>query len=278
MPADTLTGSLPNLPDHEATSKIIKIIAVEEILSRFKDLEDYEVSEKGSGEIVTDADTETEIRLSRELTALSPDSTVIGEEGFDKDKGIMTRFDGDAPVWVVDPLDGTRNFSQGKTCFCVIVAYCVKKTTYLGWIYDPINDDLYFAAKGLGAWCNNKPIKLNRTPKLSKMIGSVGKRRREQLNRNYGPEFPNVPQKFIRYRCIGLEYVDLVRGKIHFAEYHNLKPWDHAAGILLHQEAGGYSAYAKTLDQYVPGPISTNKFIATQDKKIWGEIHKFLSV
>ena len=270
--------SLPGIPNLEAVAKIIKKIATEEILTRYNRLKSHEVSDKASGEIVTAADVQSEYRLVEELTTLMPDSTVVGEEGFNKDKSIMARFDGDVPVWILDPLDGTRNFSEGNPRFCIIVAYCFKKTTYIGWIYDPLNDDMLFAAKGMGAWYNNKPISLQGTPKLSDMIGSVGKQRREYLNSHYGSRNKEVPRQLLRYRCIGLEYIDLIRGHLHFAEYEYLKPWDHAAGILLHQEAGGYSAYTETLCQYVPGPASSKKFVAAQSQGNWQEICDFLLV
>ena len=137
---------------------------------------------------------------------------------------------------------------------------------------------MFLAAKGMGAWYNNNPISLQDTSKLSTMIGSVGKRRREYLKSHYGSRNTEVPHKLVRYRCIGLEYVDLIRGYLHFAEYENLKPWDHAAGILLHQEAGGYSAYTETLCQYVPGPASAKKFVAAQNQGNWREVCNFLLV
>ena len=122
-----IPNSLHSIPNLEAVSKIIITIAKDEILSRFKHLQQNEISEKGMGEIVTAADIQSEIRLAKELTSLIPESKVIGEEEYDQNKSIIERFDGDEPVWVLDPLDGTRNFSQGKPCFCTIVAYCMKK-------------------------------------------------------------------------------------------------------------------------------------------------------
>ena len=161
-----IPNSLHSIPNLEAVSKIIITIAKDEILSRFNHLQQNEISEKGMGEIVTAADIQSEIRLAKELTSLIPESKVIGEEEYDQNKSIIERFDGDEPVWVLDPLDGTRNFSQGKPCFCTIVAYCMKNTTYLGWIYDPIKNNMFFAAKGCGAWCNDKKIETAITKKL----------------------------------------------------------------------------------------------------------------
>ena len=75
-----------------------------------------------------------------------------------------------------------------------------------------------------------------------------------------------------------MEYVDLARGNLHFAEYNILKPWDHAAGILIMEEAGGYGAYVDTNRPYSPGPIINNRFLATYRGKIWKDIYDYLQV
>ncbi len=273
-----IPNSLHSIPNLEVVSKIIITIAKDEILSRFKHLQKNEISEKGMGEIVTAADIQSEIRLAKELTSLMPESKVIGEEEYDQNKSIIERFDGDEPVWVLDPLDGTRNFSQGKPCFCIIVAYCLKNTTYLGWIYDPIKNNMFFAAKGNGAWCNDKMIETAITPKLSEMVGSIGKHRREHLSTYYSKINTELPKRLTRYRCLGMEYVDLARGKLHFAEYNLLKPWDHAAGVLLMEEAGGYGAFVSPKGPYNPGPIINKRFVATYRDDIWNNICNYLLV
>ena len=273
-----IPNSLHSIPNLEAVSKIIITIAKDEILSRYKHLQKNEISEKGMGEIVTAADIQSEIRLAKELTSLIPESKVIGEEEYDQNKSIIERFDGDEPVWVLDPLDGTRNFSQGKPCFCTIVAYCMKNTTYLGWIYDPIKNNMFFAAKGCGAWCNDKKIETAITPKLSEMVGSIGKHRREHLSTYYSKMNTELPKRLTRYRCLGMEYVDLARGKLHFAEYNLLKPWDHAAGVLIMEEAGGYGAFVSPKKLYTPGPIINKRFVATYRDDIWNNICNYLLV
>ena len=71
-----------------------------------------------------------------------------------------------------------------------------------------------------------------------------------------------------RYACVGAEYADLARGKLDFAHYMgNLKPWDHAAGVLIHQEAGGFSAYVDTISPYVPTPPHRGQTIIMAPRK-----------
>lgn len=274
-----LNPLLPSsLPDLNAVSKVIKCIVKDEILSRFQHLQKCEINAKSKGEIVTDADIQAEIRLSSALQSLLPGSTVVGEEGYEGNNSVMERFDGDTPVWIVDPLDGTRNFSEGNTCFCTIVAFCLKNETYLAWIYDPIHKNMFFAARGSGAWCNDRIIETANELKFSEMIGSIGKNRRDHLSSRHSKINSVMPKRLTRYRCLGMEYADLARGKLHFAEYNKLKPWDHAAGVLIMEEAGGYGAFIDTNRPYSPGPIINNRFVVTYRGEIWKKICNYLNI
>lgn len=264
------------LPNPNRVASIIKIVAKEEILSRFNVLLDTEISKKKFGEIVTEADVRAEERLVKELKKLVPKSCVVGEESYHDDQIVKEHFNQDNPVWIVDPLDGTKNFSLGNEKFCVIVAFCFKKTIYMGWIYNPLNDQMYYAAKGSGVLCNNERIHKNIVTDLSQMTGSVSQKRRNHLLSNNSKDY--FPERLTRYRCLGLEYVDLAKGNLHFAEYQNLKPWDHAAGVLLMEEAGGFGAYAKSKEGYIPGPIMSKRFIAAHSFLVWDKVNNFLSV
>ncbi|MBT5839851.1 MAG: inositol monophosphatase, partial [Rhodospirillaceae bacterium] len=139
-----------NLPPVGEVEDAIRLVAAEEIMPRFQVLEAHEVSEKEGGEIVTAADTESERRLEELLIDLVPDSVVVGEEGYAADERVMDRLGGEAPVWIIDPLDGTRNFAAGKEMFCVIVAFVQNGSVDAGWIYDPVADDMMQAVRGGG--------------------------------------------------------------------------------------------------------------------------------
>ncbi|HJO58994.1 MAG TPA: inositol monophosphatase family protein, partial [Nitrospinaceae bacterium] len=115
-----------NLPDPEKISEFLREAAERDILPLFKQLKDHEINDKESGEIVTAADIRAENRLINSLTKVLPKSTTVGEEEVSGDKSVINRLTGEAPVWVIDPLDGTRNFSKGKDRFAVIVALCLQ--------------------------------------------------------------------------------------------------------------------------------------------------------
>ena len=266
------------VPDPQQVAEIIRRVAAEEILPRFNKLEKADISEKQSGEIVTAADVASERRLVAELTAILPGSVVVGEEGYAADAACIEHLTRAAPVWIIDPVDGTRNFAEGRGIFGVIVALAVDGDTVAGWIYDPLGDDMMWGIAGEGAWDATGRLKLPPlVPRLEAMRGSVAKRPRERLEemgkRGQGP----VPREMLRYRCVAREYMHLVRGHLDFAVYGQLKPWDHAAGVLLYAEAGGYSAYTETDKLYRPGPVQENsRYILAPNAARWGEIRDLI--
>ncbi|MAF48327.1 MAG: inositol monophosphatase [Rhodospirillales bacterium] len=267
---------LESLPDGKAVEAAIRLIAAEEIMPRFRALEAHEVDKKHEGEIVTAADIESERRLEEELTGLVPDSVVVGEEGFAANAAIMDRLGGTAPVWVIDPLDGTRNFAEGKELFCVIVAFVQDGVVDAGWIYDPIKDDMMHSVRGRGVRDKRGAILLGPPPPTTTVMrGSVGKRRRTALAER---DDNLVPRNMVRYRCVGREYMDLARGRLDFAEYGSLKPWDHAAGVLFHAEAGGYSAFTKDGAPYQPGPVRRGRFLIAPDRDCWHKLKDVMPV
>ena len=255
------------LPDQHKVTDIIRETAEIEILPLFRKLKDHQIDDKESGEIVTAADIKAEKRLSAALVKLAPESTTVGEEAVSEKPDILDRLTGDRSVWVIDPLDGTRNFTNGKECFAVIVAYCHGGETIAGWIYDPVNDCMYFAMAGKGAWANDRRLNIPPSPDIIEMTGSVSKRHFDRLDKQRPS--PNIPGDMIRYRCVGREYTDLALGELHFAEYGMLKPWDHAAGILIHTEAGGYSSYTKDQTPYRPGPTTRKHLLAAANQTEW---------
>jgi fructose-1,6-bisphosphatase/inositol monophosphatase family enzyme len=251
----------------QQVAAIIRNTAAMDILPFFRKLRENQISNKDSGEIVTEADMRAEKRLTRQLLALLPGSVAIGEEAVDADPTIEERLLGKEPVWVIDPVDGTRNFASGKECFCVIVAFCIGGQTIAGWIYDPISEVMYFAELEKGAWANNRRLIMPPPPGQNKMIASLGKIRQKNLERHLSSS--ERPKKIVRYRCIGREYTDMSLGKIHFGEYAMLKPWDHAAGLLIISEAGGYHAYTETQYSYEPVPTIRKSLLVTTSHSQW---------
>jgi len=261
-------------PDSEAVIAIIREVAAAEIMPRFGNLGADDVGHKRSpADLVTTADLEAERRLSAALTRLSPGSAVIGEEAAEHDPTVFAALAGASPVWLIDPVDGTHNFAHDKPCFAVIVAYCLGGETVAGWIHDPIADATVWAAKGRGAWIEDaggtRPIRAAAPRDLERMTGSLGWRmaRRIKAHREAGL---TMPKRIVRYGCVGREYMDLGSGALDFALYTRLKPWDHAAGALIHQEAGGFSQITDDLTHYRPAPgIQEMTLLLAPDEAAW---------
>ena len=266
------------MPDPARVADALRVVAAEEILPRFDKLEKHEISEKQSGEIVTAADLASEKRLTLALTALLPGSVVVGEEGFAADPTIVERLGRAAPVWIIDPVDGTRNFAEGKAIFGVIVALAEAGRTRAGWIYDPLGDDMMWAIEGDGVWDATGRLALKgAAPGLAAMRGSLAKLPRDKLRQMAAAKGTPVPRDMIRYRCVAREYMELVRGHLDFAVYGQLKPWDHAAGVLLYAEAGGHSAYAADARPYRPGPAVDGRYILARTEARWTELRDLLT-
>jgi fructose-1,6-bisphosphatase/inositol monophosphatase family enzyme len=106
------------------------------------------------------------------------------------------------------------------------------------------------------------------------MSGSLSRRRRERLAKRPDPE--TNPARALRYGCVGMEYVDLARGELHFAEYGILKPWDHAAGLLIHAEAGGYAAYTEDETAYRPAGDQHTRLLIAPDRQSWRGLRDIL--
>jgi len=246
--------------DLAAVVRIVHEVAAEEILPRFGTLKAHQIHSKSRpGDLVTDADIYAEQALSRRLSALLPGSVVVGEESCYQDQTILDRLSQDAPVWVLDPVDGTGNFARGRERFGVIVALVRGGRTIGGCLHDPIRNITIAGEEGGGAWLDNSRLFVSPSPPLPAMRGSIGSRRVSSLE--------NKVAGVVRYASAAQDYLALLLGRIHFAFYQRLLPWDHAAGVLLYREAGGYSAMA---DGSSYRPIVSDKgMLLASDRATW---------
>lgn len=212
---------------------------------------------------VTVADQESEDFLTRELAALLPGSLVVGEEATEQDKSIPDLLkDSNNVVWVIDPIDGTSNFARGSDTFCVMVALVEGGVTRMGWIYDVVNDSMAFAEKGKGAYIDGNKLEIDPQAPTQNAIGYAGYRILDKVT--------NITINTLR--CAGHEYLRLARGEAVFAIYSFMKPWDHLAGSLLVEEAGGM---VRKWDgtPYQPGD-TRGGIIAAATSQIWDAVRK----
>lgn len=268
-----MTSNFPVDPNR--VDQIIRAVAIAEVMPRFRNLSAADISEKSPKNYVTTADIEAEKRLAENLTALIPGSVAIGEESVEDNPSLLDALNHESPVWVLDPVDGTGNFAAGKACFALIVAYCVGGETLAGWIHDPVNNVTAWAIKGEGAWIGKTRLKIPEDTPIKDMSGSLGPRLRQRMCHTWG--YAEDDARLVRYKCVGMEYLDLARGVLHFACYAGkIKPWDHAAGILIHTEAGGYSKLSGGINgDYLTtaGIIDNSSLFLAPNSPAWDQLH-----
>ena len=230
-------------------AEILADVARVEIMPRFKQIADLEVRHKSSAfDPVTEADEAAERSISSQLRASFPGALIVGEEATSADPSLLRHLDDSPLAFVVDPIDGTRNFIAGLPLFGVMAAAIVRGEIIAGVIHDPICHDTAYALKGEGAWLSRPGRPPNRLhvaapAPLDRMEGIVGTHfLPEPLRTTVLNNLPRLGSA-TWLRCSAHEYRMAAAGYCHVLFFNRLMPWDHAAGWLLHQEAGGYSAH-----------------------------------
>ena len=191
-------------------------------------------------DIVTEADQEAELFISRELLRLYPEHHLVGEEGGGQGAPIDTA----TYHWYVDPIDGTTNFASGIPHFCVSLALTdADRKPIVAVIYQPMTDDLYTAIKGEGAKRNGKPIQVTETSKLVQSVVGSGfpyfKHTKPDNNTKQWAEFTKKVRGIRRMGSAALDLAYVAAGRFDGYWEPSLKPWDVLAGVLLVEEAGG---------------------------------------
>jgi fructose-1,6-bisphosphatase/inositol monophosphatase family enzyme len=216
---------------------LLKFAAERSMLPRFRALAAHEIEMKGSDDPVTVVDREIEEFLTEALTRLTPGVEVVGEEAVAADRAVLERLAG--PCWIIDPLDGTANFTQGKEPFGIIVALADAGRAVAGWIYDPNKDRLCHTRAGEGAFVNGERIaarSTGRTPPVAAISRIyLTEEQRTQVDVTIAPHFTLVDIP----RCAAEQYPRLALGENDISTFQRTLPWDHAAGVLWLNEAGG---------------------------------------
>ncbi|WP_129843142.1 inositol monophosphatase family protein [Streptomyces sp. RFCAC02] len=225
----------------ERVEEAVRTAAEAEIMPRWRRLADDEVATKsGPHDPVTVADRDAERRLTRDLTALLPGSVVVGEEAVSDDPRRYAALGGDAPVWVVDPVDGTRQFVRGEAGFATLVSLVVRDEVIASWTLAPVTGQLAHARRGEGAWLDGEPLRAG-SPEPGKVLEVACSH----------PDFTTDEQKralsalwtdgLAQRACgaAGLEYLAVAAGRVDALAFDWQFAWDHTAGLLLVSEAGG---------------------------------------
>lgn len=225
----------------EAVAALMRDAATRAILPRYQSLTADQIDAKAADDVVTVADKEAELILAEGLAKILPEAAIVGEEATHADPALLERL-GDTLCWIIDPLDGTNNFARGQQPFGVMVALAEAGETIAGWIFDPLSGRLCHAHRGGGAWLGDNRMQARSTaaepPIAAISLVFMDQVQRAAMKQHIAPHYTLVDIP----RCAAEQYPRLVLGVNDLSIFERTLAWDHAAGVLFVNEAGGMAA------------------------------------
>ena len=195
---------------------------------------------KGPQNLVSEADRAVEVLIRERLAAAFPGERVIGEEG--GDDGAQGDTETGAPIWIVDPIDGTQCFLSGIPSWCVSIGMVDETTMGLGVIHDPVMDETFTGGPNLGAFCNGRPMRVREASDFGDGMVEVGVSLRRPVDETLAVLERLLRGGGIYHRCgsgaLSLAYVAAGRYIGYYEDHMNT--WDSCAGVALIEGAGGW--------------------------------------
>jgi fructose-1,6-bisphosphatase/inositol monophosphatase family enzyme len=265
--------------DIERVAQILREVGQTEVMSRWRQLAAGDITYKDGGSLVTVADHAAEAALERRLVELLPGSLVVGEEGVEADRRRLDLFRRDEPVWVLDPIDGTRAFSKGREDFDMMVALVFGGVPVAGWIYHPVAGALYAGEKGSGVRLTNGDGSSTRPVRAAKsnVAEVIGILRQDWPRADPRRAITTNAARFAGLMAptsAGRNYARMLRGDADFLINFSVHPWDHLPGLLLISEMGFH--YGRADDTpYIPGAVGA-ALLSAPSLDLWREIRDLL--
>lgn len=258
-------------PDPVHVAAVIAEIAAAEIAPHFGKLEKDAIRQKSSAtDLVTRVDEAAEAALMKALGALDPGAAFVGEEAAAANPAIVAALSGPGRFWVVDPLDGTRNFVNGAPEFGTIVAYVADGETLMGFIHAVPENACAIAVRGEGvSWKGAAPVIADgaATPLGLRSTGWLTPEWRERLTASLRRNVDSRPG-----HCSAYAYLKLMKGEVDFKLSSRIHPWDHAAGALILAELGGRAAFLDRGECYSPRDTIDAPLLAAAPGRNWNDI------
>ena len=239
---------------HAAIEQLLRDVTEKVILPRYQNLKSGDIEDKGGNDPVTIADRESEEMLAEGLAKIIPGLPIVGEEAAHADKSVLERLSGDC--WIIDPIDGTRNFASGKPPFGILLAMASGGEAHTGWIYDCLSQRICTAHRGKGAFVNGEKVQAISTgetaPVAAISLLFMDMAKRQRVTQHIAPHYRLVDVPY----CAAEQYPRLGLGTNDVSLFERTLAWDHAAGVLWLNEAGGKatrpdgSAYRVDGDHY----------------------------
>lgn len=255
--------------------KVLESLSIEAgriLLNRFRSV--IRVAKKGEIDLVTDVDQESEDFLIDEIQRRYLDHKIISEE-----RGVIQGTD--SKVWLIDPLDGTVNYAHGIPIFSVSIAYMEHSEVVLGVVYDPMQDELFTAERGVGSKLNGSPIHVSGERTLDQSLLATGfSYDVRSVPENNLDNYSSFALKSLGVRRLGSAAIDLAyvaAGRLDGFWEISINRWDIAAGGLIVEEAGGLVTNVHGGDKYLtkhPSILATNSHIHSQMLSVLERNHK----
>lgn len=219
---------------HKLLKKVKSIVL--EAADIIEDMKKIQIRAKGTNDFVTTCDIKISNFLCDKLPNILNDSIALSEEGsiVNPQKGYY---------WIIDPIDGTSNFIYNIPDYAISVGLVKDGKPVLGVVYAPKKNEMYYAAEGMGAFCNGKAIHVCNDKSIhSTIVLSETNPYSDRTKNAFAAVFQELFKDCIDYRITGSAaldccYIACGRGGVFVSE--KLKPWDYAAGVVIIQEAGG---------------------------------------
>ena len=225
---------------HDAMHGLLREVSRTAILPYYQKLAADQVIAKAVDDVVTVADNLAEEMLLEGLAKIIPGLPVVGEEAAHADPSVQDRLTSDC--WIVDPLDGTRNFAKGQPPFGILIAMAAGGEAHTGWIYDCLTDRICIAHRGKGAFVNGEKIAARPTgealPVAAVSLIFMDPARRVAAKDALEGHYRQVDVPY----CAAEQYPRLALGVNDVSIFERTLAWDHAAGALWLNEAGGKAA------------------------------------
>jgi fructose-1,6-bisphosphatase/inositol monophosphatase family enzyme len=167
---------------------------------------------------------------------LLPGSVVVAEEAVFRDPTLLDLLRQPAPVWLIDPIGGTKTFLRGEAGFGIYVSLLQGGRVLAGWVHEPVSGETSYAAAGEGAWQDGRRLTVAPAADIAAMRCYVHPN--VQARETGARAFAGI----VRLGSVGAAFRALAAGRVHVGVFASMWPWDHAPGVLIHREAGGYAA------------------------------------
>jgi myo-inositol-1(or 4)-monophosphatase len=205
---------------------------------------DIEIETKsGANDLVTNIDRETELFFIEKIKAFDPTHRILGEEGMGEKVGSL-----EGVVWIIDPIDGTMNFVKQHRHFMISVGVYIDGVGVLGYIFDVMREDLFYAIAGVGAWYNDSPMRKLQSLKIEEAVIGINANwvtPNNRINHEKIIELVRTVRGTRSYGSAAMEIAFVVSGKLDAYISMRLAPWDIGGGVVIAKEVGAIATNLK---------------------------------